>query len=259
MVALGLVGYPMHNTRTFPGAHAVGGLHVRISGATFSNIFYPCARGGIRYPYWREPAVKQLAKMTGLPSWLLAHLTWSSATREAAPVLHQDEKFPLVIFSHGTWGSCEMYTGLCRALASCGYVVVALEHEDGSGCYAQDASGSIIMHRDPVPATNAHHRPPMLAQRINEIDRTLSALRAADAPETPLAAVMAACDSQRPVFVGHSFGGTTVARAAQLGVAAKHEALCTIQLDTWLGGMKAEPGALESGVPLPSLSIDSEE
>jgi platelet-activating factor acetylhydrolase len=42
-------------------------------------------------------------------------------------------KFPLVIFSHGLAGTRTTYSQYCSALASEGYVVLSIEHKDGSG------------------------------------------------------------------------------------------------------------------------------
>ena len=59
-----------------------------------------------------------------------------------------EDRFPIVFFSH-LFGSMEMYSNICRHLASMGMVVVAIEHEDGSACYAQNKDGDEIYYRKP--------------------------------------------------------------------------------------------------------------
>lgn len=51
----------------------------------------------------------------------------------AVPATPTSGQLPLVIFSHGLAGTRHTYTQYCTALASRGYVVLAVEHKDGSG------------------------------------------------------------------------------------------------------------------------------
>lgn len=52
----------------------------------------------------------------------------------AKPLSPSDSKgWPTVVFSHGVGCSRLMYTHICGELASRGYVVIAVEHRDGTG------------------------------------------------------------------------------------------------------------------------------
>lgn len=81
-----------------------------------------------RRPSWRraDQAVKALKFVVGrlrFPAYAYAPL---AAAKDSKP------KYPLVIFSHGLAGTRHTYTQYCSALASQGYVVLAVEHRDGS-------------------------------------------------------------------------------------------------------------------------------
>ena len=105
-------------------------------------------------------------------------------------------KFPLVLFSHGLGGTLELYTELCSLLASYGYIVVALEHEDGSAAYASSStthysnstrtsSTNRIPYQRPVPNAQQPYsrhkvlelRTPMLDHRVQELERVYNYFR----------------------------------------------------------------------------------
>lgn len=70
---------------------------------------------------------------TKLPAFRNVKLANSSPTSSQETSEDGKPKFPVVVFSHGLGGSRTMCSTICGDLASYGFVVVAMEHRDGSG------------------------------------------------------------------------------------------------------------------------------
>jgi predicted dienelactone hydrolase len=116
-----------------------------------------------------------------------------SAFAATADQIATTEKFPLVVYSHGSGGLRYIHSSYTEALASNGYVVVAADH-----------TGNTAVER----ITNA-------SAPVNQIafNRPLDVRRVIDAfldPVHPTAGSYAShVDADKVVVTGHSFGGFT--------------------------------------------------
>lgn len=161
-----------------------------------------------------------------------------------------------------------MYTQLCRELASIGAIVVAVEHEDGSGVFATDASTQepIEYIQPPEDAGIVEFRRPFL-QRVNELNATISsigALALGDGDdETDISIILRLANPHQIVHVGHSFGSASVFRYLQglRQLPAENQSISqplgALLLDLFAESL-AEPTASWS-VPVPIALVNSEE
>jgi dienelactone hydrolase len=124
----------------------------------------------------------------------------------ANPVIADDEPFPLLVFSHGSLGIRFQSFFLTEALASHGFIVVAVDH---AGNTAQDLVFDTL---EPFEL-NAVNRPQDVSFTITTM---LGRNAAANDP------FFGRIDAQRIGVLGHSFGGyTALATASGIdGVAA---------------------------------------
>ena len=305
-VLLRCMGLPQFIAQSdLPGPHAVSFVRERVALPRTSSqpvasvlclVVYPSApkdaskrpSAAAFEPYWRDGAVAGIAAYSHTPAWVFRHL---SASAHPCSPPHEDPAppppsthargWPVVVFSHGLAGCADMYVQLCRCLASFGYVVVALEHEDRSGCFATappavvGTAGEVLAYLSPddTPYSRAKvldFRAPFLARRMSEMRGVLAALNAplAEGSEA-LRAAWAAADGGTVHLVGHSFGGATVALTAQElrleggggggvgGGPSKCQVRSVAMLDAWAFCLPDD--ALDRGTGgLPTLSVLSE-
>ena len=132
---------------------------------------------------------------------LLPEVYYQSPTALVAKAdqLDTTEKFPLVVYSHGSGGLRYIHSSYTEALASNGYVVVAPDHT-GNTAVERITNGS-------APANEIAFNRPQDVRRV--IDAFLD-------PAHPTAGPYAShIDADKVVVTGHSFGGfTTIALAA---------------------------------------------
>ena len=285
---LGLLGYP-RLIKKLPGAFSVGVRRVRIPGSVHCQVLYPIevpVEGIEQVRYWRTEAVDGLASYSGLPRQLFNVLMHSHPCPSGRPPL--DGAWPIIIFSHGLGGCADMYLQVrscttaqsqccllhahslllaqfCMFLASFGYVVVAMEHEDGSGCHAETVGGKIVRYDSP-PAGFVYTRENLigfrkrfLSHRVREVDAVLAYLLAADSTGE-LTDILQTTDRSGVILVGHSFGAASSVLAAQdhspFGFLMRSQIRAIVILDPWAFSLPEV--VLKRGVRQPMLCVLSE-
>ena len=154
------------------------------------------------------------------------------------PPTVNEERWPLLIFSHGLGGTRNAYSHLCGSLASHGLVVAVPEHRDGSGpiSFINEADKTkrkaieyrAISHTQTPEVEEARDEQlkircwelGLLHEALLKIDlgeQLTNLLRpetsSAANPQTPLSAFRSKLDIHTPGKIswsGHSFGATTI-------------------------------------------------
>jgi dienelactone hydrolase len=162
----------------------------------------------IWYPARVAPDAKPIRYVHSLRPPGAAEVTFSTAgiaVSEALPVV--GARFPLVVVSHGFGGWSEAMSNLTENLASKGYVVVAIDHQDiplGANINQQLAFGNVVLNRardqrEVIAALQrqvagaAAYRGLIDARRIGLIGYSMGgfgALATAGAPYDPASGVM---------------------------------------------------------------------
>lgn len=155
------VGYlemelPARNPRTFSDIKRSSRHALQLDTVLFS-IYYPTNADykTENRPPWlprpRIPTCKGYAKLYDIPNFPVtaymaltcmftkmpasrnARLATASPTSTQGSSKSRKPKFPVIIFSHGLGGSRTICSTICGDLASYGFIVIAMEHRDGSG------------------------------------------------------------------------------------------------------------------------------
>lgn len=174
------------------------------------------------FPWFREEVIREIATGYGIPVFLMNSLLRGAKQLDPPQAIKKNADgvgWPVIVFSSGIWGSCEMYTQFCRDLASAGFIVIALEHEDGSGVFAVDGATDKVIPYIPPPSDVdiRTFRQPFLEAHGKELDalaKTIKWATSANAQgmDAALADIFQSADSARMLLVGHSFGASGIVR-----------------------------------------------
>ena len=131
------------------------------------------------------------------------------------------EELRPIIFSHGLTACNSMYSGACIAFAAQGYLVIAVNHQDGSCFHTYDSKNNDadMFYGDRMrPAFSQKLRTEQLKIRVAEIRSVIDIVRKENASLELFEQEGISIDSSELVLAGHSFGsGTMAATANELG------------------------------------------
>jgi len=237
----------------------VGVRYARCAGARV-KVFYPAAApSATAAPYCtdgRETSDGMASlvgfRQTGL-GFLLGHLADadSGAWLDAEPAVMSaadDERPPLLVYSHGFGGNMDMASYLMRSFAAQGIIVAAVEHTDGTASFTQLEDGRPLSFS------------PRKLSRKAQLERRAAELLAASRPDAlGLPAALAGGD----VFLGgHSYGGPAALLAAASAAASADVPLRGVLLHDPALGMGEEIWAIRraaSRPDVPTISYVSDE
>lgn len=188
-----------------------------------------------------------------------------------------NQQWPLAIFSHGVGCSRLFYSSICGELASRGYVVCAIEHRDGTG-----PSSSIKLENGEIkeldflnwqdliwpeiglneqPDNDTRLRKDQLEMRYNEIEEVINIMKKINNGDSVIQNAIKspnfdwdrwgpnwnAINTNKPVMVGHSLGGSVGLLAASLH--ERFEFRSVVVMDPACQREFQAPKAVQYGIP----------
>eukprot|EP00164_Ancoracysta_twista_P002440 GFYU01003235.1.p1 GENE.GFYU01003235.1~~GFYU01003235.1.p1 ORF type:complete len:493 (-),score=124.78 GFYU01003235.1:28-1506(-) len=173
-------------------------------------------------------------------------------------------KYPVLTFSHGLVGSRAWYSGYCADVASHGYVVVVLDHGDGTSVYNKTPQGNVIPYsKKPQPdmsdlefrESHLNHRMQELDVMMDTLERVAKGGKSTVVSDTVSSLFSNRIDGDRICIGGHSFGG---ASSYQYSTMEKNSMRfkCVVLMDPWMVPISDEYRT--KGAQVPSLWVDSD-
>ncbi|KAK0377139.1 tat pathway signal sequence [Colletotrichum limetticola] len=121
----------------------------------------------------------------------------------------KNEKYPLVLFSHGRASSRLAHGVLARSLASYGYIVVTLDHTYDAAIV--EFPDGIIRFAENATNSDTADVKSLLESRQKDVSFIIDQLLDPSVATPLLAGTQASINPEKIFIAGHSFGGATVA------------------------------------------------
>lgn len=205
------------------------------------SIFYPAEkRKGLQVgsnrpnkPFWApdgENTVRGMFNNSRFSSNVFSFMKYSEMDCDRDGELseeYKDKKMPVVIFSHGIRGHRNIASGLLREMASQGFVVYSLDHNDGTAASTFDEKTNETNFYAQEDMTDMNLWKERIEVRCEEIKDVLTHIHSK--PKDINNDIE--YDLNRIVIVGHGFGGCTALLAASR---EPNRISHCVMLDPWL-------------------------
>ncbi|KAJ9439633.1 putative phospholipase A2 [Diplonema papillatum] len=265
-VGIGVGRWVVAPTRNFPEVYGrykkLGTRKLRVPGGPQLQCVYPLevtgedtqktsnSQGsGVHYADWDSAGGLGYAFSSRFMQGVLVALLGLQQHPDAVdgPVLEKD--LPVVFFSHGLYGSSDMYLQLCREMASLGILVIAINHEDGTS----SALPHTVPYKGPPKELNTNDRDAVRAFRKPFFDKRQAEVQAVydfvASQRQANDALFRRADIGRVALAGHSFGAASTVRN---GASFTFSPRCFLLFDMW-----ALPLPADAKVNVPAISFMS--
>jgi predicted dienelactone hydrolase len=191
-----------------------------------------------------------------LPDFLLTHLALvKSNSYENAELSGAQEKYPVIVISHGWTGFRNIHTNFAEMLASSGYVVVAIDHTYGSLATAFDNGETVYLNRDALPSglpkdEYAKYSNNLVSTYAGDIITTINEIEKMNKEDKSFKNRF---DLDKIGVMGHSTGGGGSVKAAMLDSRIK----AVFGLDPWVEPVDSE--LIAKGLEVPAVFLRSEQ
>ena len=226
------------------------------------QIWYP-AEGGENYqraPHVTFPkkSISSIAKTAGLPASFGNHGTQlvSNSVFGLSPI--QNEKFPLILFSHGDGGLLTQNTSQVEELVSNGYIVIACNHTYNASI-TFDKDGNPIPYKQNVSWNEQaqyhkkYYTNLLITYRYQDLAFLLQTLKQNNLNDGSVNPFKNNIDFENVGAMGHSMGGGTT----YIAMLKNNEIKSGVALDGWFFGLLNEDA--QTNTKKPFLHIGQEQ
>ncbi len=121
--------------------------------------------------YQSEEISRAAAEFLGLPSFAFSFTSLVDSNSFNKPPVISKRKFPILIYNHGYSGFTSVYQSVFEELASHGYIVVSVGHENESSLFIID--DGVIITTDPQNEFYASRAQELNGPEINSLQNTI--------------------------------------------------------------------------------------